>query len=457
MKLTHALLLAVPVVALALTDARDAAACGGCFVPPEESTQVTGHRMLLSVSPTETTLWDQITYAGNPSSFAWILPTKGIVDVGLSSDALFAFVEQSTAVNVNPPPIICPGPPDGCQYPGLDDSFGGATGMSAGAGGGASGGVTVLAQSTVGPYETVQLKSDDPKALKTWLTSHNFAVPPDVQPIIDAYVADHFDFLALKLVPGQGIESMRPVRVTSPGASPTLPLRMVAAGTGALTPITLWVVGEGRYETANFDNFTIAPASVIWNWDTQSSSYNTLKQAGFDKSGGNAWLTEAARPTSSFDLTNNVIQVAQNNASQSGYGDANGAGAVEEATADVDKLVGNINPNSLWITRLHGELPRAALGKDLEVGASITQTTVENNIQTTLAVGTPPPCPIYDCGSAVDTGSAFFGNGLGTRSSASCGISLGGDHDRDRDRGAASLAGLGALVALAMIRRRKSR
>ena len=453
MKLTHALLLAVPVVALALTDARDAAACGGCFVPPEESTQVTGHRMLLSVSPTETTLWDQITYAGNPSSFAWILPTKGIVDVGLSSDALFAFVEQATAVNISPPPLNCPGPPDGCQYPGLDDGFG-ATGASAGAGGGASGGVTVLAQSTVGPYETVQLKSDDPTALKTWLTSHNFAVPADVQPIIDAYVADHFDFLALKLVPGQGIDSMRPVRVTSPGASPTLPLRMVAAGTGALTPITLWVLGEGRYETANFDNFTIAPASVIWNWDTQSSSYNTLKQSGFDKSGGNAWLTEAAWPTSSAALTGTLIQVAQNNAALSGYGDATGVGAVEEATADSDKLVGNINANSLWITRLHGELPRAALGKDLEVGASMSQTQVANFIQTAIGVGTPPACPIYNCGSdTVEGGSGFFGNGVGSGSASKCGISLGGDHGS----GAASLAGLGALVALAMVRRRKSR
>ena len=453
MKLTHALLLAVPVVALALTDARDAAACGGCFVPPEESTQVTGHRMLLSVSPTETTLWDQITYAGNPSSFAWILPTKGIVDVGLSSDALFAFVEQATAVNVGAPPLNCPGPPDGCQYPGLDDSFGGASGSGSG-GSAASGGVTVLAQSTVGPYETVQLKSDDPTALKAWLTSHNFAVPADVQPIIDAYIADHFDFLALKLVPGQGIDSMRPVRVTSPGASPTLPLRMVAAGTGALTPITLWVLGEGRYETANFDNFTIEPTSVIWNWDTQSSSYNTLKQAGFTKSGGNAWLTEAASPTSSAALTGNLIQVAQNNAAQSGYGDATGAGAVEEATADSDKLVGNINPNSLWITRLHGELPRAALGKDLEVGASITQTPVANYIQTTIAIGTPPACPVYDCGGgSIDGGSGFFGNGAGSGSSSKCGISLGGEHES----GAASLGGLGALIALAMIRRRKSR
>jgi uncharacterized protein DUF2330 len=450
MKLTHALLLAVPVAALALTDARDAAACGGCFVPPEENTQVTGHRMLLSVSPTETTLWDQITYTGNPSSFAWILPTKGIVEVGLSSDALFAFVEQATTVTVAPPPLNCPGPPDGCfGSPGVDDGFG----ASAGAGGSSAGGVTVVAQATVGPYETVQLKSDDPAALKTWLSSHNFSVPADVQPIIDAYVADHFDFLALKLVPGQGLDAMRPVRVTSPGASPTLPLRMVAAGTGALTPITLWVLGEGRYETANFDNFTIDPNSVIWNWDTQLSTYTTLKQAAFTQNGGLGWLTEAARPTSSFELTDNLIQVAQNIPDQSGYGDGMGMGAVDEATADAAKLIGNINPSSLWITRLHGELPRAALGKDLEVGASVKQTQVANYIQTKVGIGTPPACPVYDCGGGLDGSSGFFGNGVGTGSSSKCDISLGGEHDS----GAAMIGGLGALVALAMVRRRKSR
>ena len=406
--------------------------------------------MLLSVSKTETTLWDQITYTGNPSSFAWILPTKGIVDVGLSSDALFAFVEQATTVYVAPPPLNCPGPPDGCAFP--EDAAGGNS-TSAGAGGGASGGVTVVAQATVGPYETVQLKSDDPAALKTWLTSHNFSVPPDVQPIIDAYVADHFDFLALKLVPGKGLDAMRPVRVTTPGASPTLPLRMVAAGTGALTPITLWVLGEGRYETANFDNFTIDPNTVLWNWNTQSSTYTAQKDAGFAKSGGLSWLTEATRPTSSFELTDNLIQVAQNNAPVSGYGDAMGVGAVEEATADADKLLGNINPASLWITRLHAELPRAALGKDLEVGASITQSQVASFIQTTVGIGTPPPCPVYDCGTTPVDPGGFFGNGVGSGSSSKCGISIGSNEGS----GTTTLAGLGALVALAMVRRRKSR
>ena len=38
MKLLPSFMLLIPVVALAMTDARDASACGGCFVPDEEST-----------------------------------------------------------------------------------------------------------------------------------------------------------------------------------------------------------------------------------------------------------------------------------------------------------------------------------------------------------------------------------------------------------------------------------
>ena len=46
MKNVLSLLLALPLVGVALAAApTDAHACGGCFVPPEENTQVTGHRM----------------------------------------------------------------------------------------------------------------------------------------------------------------------------------------------------------------------------------------------------------------------------------------------------------------------------------------------------------------------------------------------------------------------------
>ena len=52
--------------------AGDAAACGGCFPPQpppgEPVSLVTDHRMILSVSQKQTTLYDQIQYSGSPES-----------------------------------------------------------------------------------------------------------------------------------------------------------------------------------------------------------------------------------------------------------------------------------------------------------------------------------------------------------------------------------------------------
>src|SRR3954452_24175532 len=104
MRLSSPLLLAIPFVLLAATHAPDAAACGGCFhngVQQMENTQVSGHRMIFSISQAQTTLWDQIEYVGAPSSFAWVLPIKGAVDVGISSDALFGNLDAGTGVTVN--------------------------------------------------------------------------------------------------------------------------------------------------------------------------------------------------------------------------------------------------------------------------------------------------------------------------------------------------------------------
>ena len=86
---------------------RDARACGGCFAPPDVPTVVTDHRMIMSISKDQSTLYDQIRYTGEPSAFAWVLPIAGTVKVGLSSDALFASFDAQTAVQVNPPALVC--------------------------------------------------------------------------------------------------------------------------------------------------------------------------------------------------------------------------------------------------------------------------------------------------------------------------------------------------------------
>ena len=50
----------------------------------------------------------------------------------------------------------------------------------------------------MGPYETVTLSTDKPDALAEWLADNGYMLPDDVRPIIDAYVAEGFDFIALK-------------------------------------------------------------------------------------------------------------------------------------------------------------------------------------------------------------------------------------------------------------------
>ena len=209
----------------------DASACGGCFIPTENPTVVTDHRMILSVSKDQSTLYDQIKYSGSPSSFAWVLPISGTVEVGLSADIVFQALDGMTQTQISPPPQNCPPPPD------CGNRNAGVAAPSAAGGAEDTGGVTVTKREVVGPYETVQLKATDPGALATWLAKNGFNVPADVQPVVDQYVNEKFDFLALKLVPGKTVQDMRPVRVTTKGASSVLPLRMVAAGTGSTVGI----------------------------------------------------------------------------------------------------------------------------------------------------------------------------------------------------------------------------
>jgi MYXO-CTERM domain-containing protein len=460
MRLASPILLSLSLSMLAFLPPADASACGGCFheMQDMESTQVSGHRMIFSISPTKTTLWDQISYVGNPASFAWVLPVKGTIELGLSSDALFANIELLTQVTVSSPPYTCPPPP----FCGDSSSFSasGAGGFNGG-GGGDPGTVTVVGQKVVGPYDTVQLSSQDPAALKNWLLDHGYAIPADIAPVIDAYVAEGFDFLALKLVPGKDVKSMRPVRVSTMGAGASLPLRMVAVGAGAKVPITLWVFGEGRYQPANFPWFYAQESQIVWNWDTSSSNYSALVQAGFASTMNHGWLIEGGEPFSQFSISDGLTSLAVTDPAGSGYADEQGMGAVEACAADLDTLFAGIDVNSLWVSRLHGELSREALATDLLVNASSDQSQVKRSFTAPTAVGKGPPCPEYP--PCPDTSSSSSGSngaggfattsGSGGGSSASGGgCSIGGE----RDPGAATFAGLSlAALGLSLARRRK--
>lgn len=289
-----ALAVAVALAGVTLVGEDEARACGGCFVPQVESTVVNDHRMVFALSQEHTILWDQIQYSGDPKEFAWVLPVRRGTRVELSRDAWIAALDSTTQ-----PRIQQPTPPfsggDGCDGIGCGSSEDSLSSEGASA----PPAVQVIAQSVVGPYETVTLRSEDAEALQTWLRDKGYAIPPAIEPVIAAYIAEKLDFIALKLQPGQGVRAMKPVRIVTPGADATLPLRMVAAGVGANVGVTLFVISEGRYRPQNFPEVAIDESKLVWKNAEGRSNYQELSLAAMAAApGGRGWLVEwANRPT----------------------------------------------------------------------------------------------------------------------------------------------------------------
>ena len=245
---------------------------------------VTDHRMALSISSQQTVLWDQIRYSGDPREFAWVLPVRDGATVELSRDDWFSALDASTQ------PVVYGPTPNG----NVGCALGGCGSSAATSGSGGTDPVQVLRQTVVGPYETVTLRSTDPAALAKWLSGHGYSIPTNVESVIDAYVKEGFDFIALRLLPDCNVRSMKPVRIVTPGADPTLPLRMVAAGVGAYVGLTLYVIGEGRYHPDNFPDAKIDYAQLTWDRAQNRSNYQELTQAAMAQGGNRAWLTEYA-------------------------------------------------------------------------------------------------------------------------------------------------------------------
>jgi uncharacterized protein DUF2330 len=416
--------------ALPVTGERVANACGGCLQPPPPPTQtasdVTDERMLLAVSPTQSTLYDQLEYTGNPSSFAWVLPIRGTVDVGLSADVLFDSIDALTSTQIVAPPQNCPPPPT-CQ--GL---AGGESAPSAdfAAGGGDNSTVTVTKQENVGPYDTVQLHSTDTGALENWLAQNGFVIPAAEQPVIAAYVAEGFDFLAMKLLPNQGVQAMRPVRVTTPGASLSLPLRMASIGTGVTVGITIWVVSDGRYEPQNFPFFHIEDSALVWDWNTSSSNYTALRTQNESALGGKGWEIESSLTLNQQLITSvilsggqyasnggigagSVAQLLPSDATQdylsvgdpdAGADAASYQSADDVRTADIAALFVGLQGPNVRVTRIRSDVAHAAMTQDFFLQASADQSEISNVRNVTKSVNLT--CPVYQSCSSIGCAAA---------------------------------------------------
>jgi hypothetical protein len=479
-----------------VVNARDARACGGCFHPPPaplevQASVVTDHRMAFSMSTKQTVLWDQIRYSGSPKDFAWVLPVRPGARIELSQDAWIAALDASTQTVVTGPASSCGGPPSasysgGCAFGGFSssESSAGAAGNLVDAGGGQ---VQIISHQVVGPYDAVTVRSTQGEALGDWLRANGYDIPATIQPIIDAYTSESFDFIALKLAPSEGVQDMQPVRVITPGADPTLPLRMVAAGVGANVGLELYVLSEGRYHPANFPDATIDFTKLAWDPTASRSNYSELATGALAANGGTGWLTESSQPANLYGfmganpplgttyestcrLTTFVPLSCGARASDAaapldaalegslaapdggaatadgGAGDASPCSSEPLLSCDdLSLAMTGIAAGNLWVTRLRAALPVGALSQDLELEATASQAPLSNAHHTnSYTIANYDPC----------AGQGQKNAAAPAASSRGCGCRTAESNDRYGD---ALMLSLGAAGLLLSLRRRSAR
>jgi MYXO-CTERM domain-containing protein len=458
----------------------DVWACGGCFGPPPPTPRdvqvVTDHRMVLALSATQTTLWDQFAYSGRPSEFSWILPIRytAALRVAIADDGFLSYVNNVTAPRLLPPPFPwapCPQPPNAG---GFADAGAFSDAPSA-----ADTSVTVLRMEVVGPYSVSVIRGTDPMAIRDWLRTNGYSVPAELGPVIDFYTAMNMDYVALRLRPDpEGIvPRMQPVRVTMEGYVPRLPLRMIAAGVADKVGLSLVVFGASRIEASNFPNGELSDASFTWDWAGRQNAALDYLDA-FDAlnlaNGRRLWLSEVAgrMDVGSWFIPRPWTPPPASDAS------------VETTPTDpMDDLrvITSMLSTRPYVTRLRADLPAIMLDRDLELAASdrgdraaLYQYARQTNIPprpVCLGPGdggfigndVPVVAPTADAGvAAADAGVAALDAGL----TADAGDSLvpataeGGASCSAQGAGVAGgrwgAWALGALAAVALRRRRRA-
>lgn len=318
-------------------------ACGGCFAPVGSPSVVTAHRIAIAANDEETMLWDQFEYRGQPEDFVWVLPVPGSqeVDVELASNAFFTALQEESAITLQGPFV---GGGGGSSRGGI--GCGEAAGFAADGSAAEDREVIIYNEEVVGPYETVVIGSESEDSLISWLRDAGYAIPDELMPIIAWYIERESSFLVLRLSPGEGIQRMQPVRVSWPAGTPTLPLRMIAAGVAGAVSLELFVLGDQRYAAANFANGEIDRDELSVDLATNVFNYDDLAAQALAEDGGRVWLTEFAAPA--LNLAGRVEWNV----------------ALAEASDDiavVERLLGT----TPYLTRMRAELPVALLDDDL--------------------------------------------------------------------------------------------
>jgi hypothetical protein len=279
-------------------------ACGGLFCQNNPVDQNAERIIFIQNNDGTVTAIIQIQYTGFDEDFSWILPLPDAIEadaVQVPETAVNAFTELESRTN---PVYIAPPTPRCAQD--FDFSFGfgfdEAVQMAA-----PTSEVMVFASGEVGPFAFDVIGSGDPDALINWLRDNNYRVEESMEPLINVYVNEQFVFLAMKLLPDQGVQDIQPIQVTYPSEKPMIPLRLTAVAANANMAVLTWFYANNQAIPTNYAHMEI-PDHDITFFSSGGNNYRQLLSQKADEYSGHAFITEFAQGTHTIVFNDPLLQ-----------------------------------------------------------------------------------------------------------------------------------------------------
>ncbi|WP_406865304.1 DUF2330 domain-containing protein [Streptomyces solicamelliae] len=137
----------------------------------------------------------RFTVQGDAERAAWIMPVPSRADVELGDPRLFDDLEWLTRPEEKDRYYFWP---RGGDWPFADVDGAGAAAPLPGA---TDGGVGVVGQERLGPFDVARLTATDPTALSDWLKKNGFELSDGLRDALRPYVALKWEYVAVKLAP----------------------------------------------------------------------------------------------------------------------------------------------------------------------------------------------------------------------------------------------------------------
>ena len=306
----------VAAVTLFLDQSSVAEACG-CLSPPavtegQYAINQSAEQIVFEVEPGWVTAHVLIRYAGDPSQFAWIVPVPEVPELGISPSSAFGLLDRATALITRMElDDICPRSEWACYFEG--ERGGGCTPGPAAADygepghfadGGASDAapampppVEVIAEQTVGDYQTVTFRASEAGAAVQWLRDNGFIVNATTSIYMESYIAENMVFVAAKLVPGAGASAVKPLKLRYRAAYPSVPLILTAVAAQPHLTVTAFIYGAKPFTAMSHPTVTLDSTRLAVD-PTGRNNYPMLLARTIDEHGGDAFVVEYSGPSS---------------------------------------------------------------------------------------------------------------------------------------------------------------